>query len=223
VIVCCDWFVRVALRSRENCHSALYGNLSPIYGAESTNQRDTDTPSPVFHSNMDPVHIPVPNSCNCDVVPNEKANTASTLIASRYPIIINDIGLFARIFFYKTALVRISSHTHRQTRICAHYTLSNSQMCISVIETKRSPIHGLVPLCIVAMTKFRPDYPQIMSPQIPWAVVELGLRDIYARKRPRSWVIRKNLGYGWIGQQPGSGFINRPPATLGVFASLDRF
>jgi hypothetical protein len=48
---------------------------------------------------MDPVHIPVPNSCNCDVVPNEKANTASTLIASSYPIIINDIGLFERIFF----------------------------------------------------------------------------------------------------------------------------
>ena len=49
---------------------------------------------------MDPVHIPVPNSCNCDVVPNERANAASTLIASRYPIIINDIGLFERIFFY---------------------------------------------------------------------------------------------------------------------------
>jgi hypothetical protein len=87
---------------------------------------------------MDPVHIPVPNSCNCDVVPNERANTASTL---------NDIGLFERIFFLvATALVRISSHTHRQTRIYAHYTLSNSQMCISVIETKRPPVHGLVPL-----------------------------------------------------------------------------
>jgi hypothetical protein len=31
------------------------------------------------------------------------------------------------------------------------------------------------------------------------------------------------IKYGWIGQQSGSGFINRPPATLGVFASLDRF
>jgi hypothetical protein len=123
------------------------GKLSPIYGAESTNQRDADTPSPVCDSTMDPVHIPVPNSCNCDVVPNEKANTASTLIASRYPIIINDIGLFERIFFIATALVLISSHMHRQTRICAHYALSNnSQMCISVIETKRPPIHGLVPL-----------------------------------------------------------------------------
>jgi hypothetical protein len=29
--------------------------------------------------------------------------------------------------------------------------------------------------------------------------------------------------YGWIGQQPSSGFINLTPATLGVFASLDRF
>jgi hypothetical protein len=29
--------------------------------------------------------------------------------------------------------------------------------------------------------------------------------------------------YGWIGQQPSSGFCDRPPATLGVFASLDRF
>jgi hypothetical protein len=29
--------------------------------------------------------------------------------------------------------------------------------------------------------------------------------------------------YGWIGQQSGSGFCDRPPATLGVFASLDRF
>ena len=29
--------------------------------------------------------------------------------------------------------------------------------------------------------------------------------------------------YGWIGQQPGSGFINRPREPLGVFASLDRF
>ena len=122
------------------------GKLSPIYGAESTNQRDTDTPSHVYDSTMDPVHIPVPNSCNCDVVPNERANTASTLIASRYPIIINDMGLFERIFFIATALVRISSHTHRQICICAHYTHTNSQMCISVIETKRSPIHGLVPL-----------------------------------------------------------------------------
>jgi hypothetical protein len=87
--------------------------------------------------------------CNCDVVLNERANTASTLIASRYPIIINDIGLFEAYVFYSyraTALVRISSHTHRQTRIYAHYALSNSQMCISAIETKRSPIHGLVPL-----------------------------------------------------------------------------
>jgi hypothetical protein len=122
------------------------GKLPPIYGAESTNQRNTDTPSHVYDPTMDPLHIPVPHSCNCDVVPNERANAASTLIASRYPIIINDIGLFERIFFIATALVRISSHTHRQTRIYAHYTLSNSQMCISVIETKRSPIHGLVPL-----------------------------------------------------------------------------
>ena len=76
------------------------GKLSPSYGAESTNQRDTDTSSHVYDSTMDPVHIPVPNSCNCDVVPNERANAASTLIASRYPIIINDIGLFERIFFY---------------------------------------------------------------------------------------------------------------------------
>jgi hypothetical protein len=75
--------------------------LSPIYGAESTNKRDadTDTPSHICDSTMDLVHIPVPNSCNCDVVPNEKANTASTLIASRYPIIRNDIGLFERIYF----------------------------------------------------------------------------------------------------------------------------
>jgi hypothetical protein len=29
--------------------------------------------------------------------------------------------------------------------------------------------------------------------------------------------------YGWIGQQPGSGFSDQSPATLGVFASLDRF
>jgi hypothetical protein len=28
--------------------------------------------------------------------------------------------------------------------------------------------------------------------------------------------------YGWIGQQSGSGFCDRLPATLGVFASLDR-
>ena len=63
------------------------GKLSPIYGAESTNERDTDTSSHVYDSTMDPVHIPVPNSCNCDVVPNERANAASTLIASRYPII----------------------------------------------------------------------------------------------------------------------------------------
>jgi hypothetical protein len=122
------------------------GELPPIYGAESTNQRDADTPSPVCDSTMDRVHIPVPNSCNCDVVLNKKANTASTPIASRYPIIINDMGLFELIFFIATALVRISSHTHRQTRICAHYTHTNSQMCISVIETKRPPIHGLVPL-----------------------------------------------------------------------------
>jgi hypothetical protein len=44
------------------------------------------------------------------------------------------------------------------------------------------------------MTKFRPDCPQIISPQIPWTGVELGLHDIDARKRLRSWVIRKNLG-----------------------------
>jgi hypothetical protein len=28
--------------------------------------------------------------------------------------------------------------------------------------------------------------------------------------------------YGWIGQESGSGFSDRPPATMGVFASLDR-
>jgi hypothetical protein len=122
------------------------GKLSPIYGAESTNQRDTDTPSPVFDSTMDPVHIPVPSSCNCDVVPNEKANTTSTLFANRYPIIINDLGLFERIFFYSYSLgVYIKPYAPPNTHM-RHYTHTNSQMCISVIETKRSPIHGLVPL-----------------------------------------------------------------------------
>jgi hypothetical protein len=29
--------------------------------------------------------------------------------------------------------------------------------------------------------------------------------------------------YGWTGQQSSSGFFDRPPATPGVFASLDRF
>jgi hypothetical protein len=29
--------------------------------------------------------------------------------------------------------------------------------------------------------------------------------------------------YGWTGQESSSGFCDRPPATLGVFASLDRF
>jgi hypothetical protein len=29
--------------------------------------------------------------------------------------------------------------------------------------------------------------------------------------------------YGWIGQEPSSGFSDQTPATLGVFASLDRF
>jgi hypothetical protein len=28
--------------------------------------------------------------------------------------------------------------------------------------------------------------------------------------------------YGWIGQQSGSGFSDRPRGVLGVFASLDR-
>ena len=46
------------------------GKVSQIYGAESTKQRDTDTPCPVFDSNMDPVHIPVPNSCKCDGIPH---------------------------------------------------------------------------------------------------------------------------------------------------------
>jgi hypothetical protein len=32
-----------------------------------------------------------------------------------------------------------------------------------------------------------------------------------------------NPDYGWTGQQSSSGFFDRPPATLGVFASLDRF
>jgi hypothetical protein len=111
-------------------------------------------------------------------------------------------------FLIATALVLISSHTHRQTRICAHSALSNSQMCISVIETKRSPIHGLVPLhpCIVAMTKFRPDCLQIISPEIPWTGVDLGFRDIYARKRPRSWVIGVSLG--------GSGVVIRCQSSL---------
>jgi hypothetical protein len=39
------------------------------------------------------------------------------------------------------------------------------------------------------MTKFRPDCPRIILPQIPWAGVGLGLRGICARKRSRSWVI----------------------------------
>jgi hypothetical protein len=29
--------------------------------------------------------------------------------------------------------------------------------------------------------------------------------------------------YGWTGQRSSSGFFDLPPATLGVFASLDRF
>jgi hypothetical protein len=30
------------------------------------------------------------------------------------------------------------------------------------------------------------------------------------------------LGYGWIGQQPSSGLLDRPRGVLGVFASSDR-
>jgi hypothetical protein len=116
-----------------------------VLGAPTKEMRTRQVLYAVQRSAMDPVHIPVPNSCNCDVVPNERANTASTLIASTCPVVINDMGLFERIFFLATALVRISSHRHRQTRIYAHYTPSNSQMCISVIETRRSPVHGLVP------------------------------------------------------------------------------
>jgi hypothetical protein len=40
------------------------------------------------------------------------------------------------------------------------------------------------------------------------------------------WLCRCGLAiaqYGWTGQQSGSGFCDRHPATLGVFASLDRF
>jgi hypothetical protein len=36
-------------------------------------------------------------------------------------------------------------------------------------------------------------------------------------------LVRAKITYGWIGQQPGSGFINRPREPLGVFASLGRF
>jgi hypothetical protein len=41
----------------------------------------------------------------------------------------------------------------------------------------------------------------------------------FACARPRR---KKGGDYGWTGQQPSSGFFDRPPATLGVFASLDR-
>jgi hypothetical protein len=149
VNVCCDWFVRVALRPRGNYHAALYiwGNcLRSMVLRAPTKEIRTRQVMYTIQPWTQCTAIPVPNSCNCDVVPNERANTASTLIASRYPIIINDMGRFERICFIATALVLISSHTHRQTRICAQSALSNSQMCISVIETKRSPIHGSVPL-----------------------------------------------------------------------------
>jgi hypothetical protein len=36
-------------------------------------------------------------------------------------------------------------------------------------------------------------------------------------------VINTGIGCGWIGQGPSSGFCDLTPATLGVFASLDRF
>jgi hypothetical protein len=39
-------------------------------------------------------------------------------------------------------------------------------------------------------------------------------------KRANHWVLRV---YGWTGQQSSSGFCDLTPATLGVFASLDRF
>jgi hypothetical protein len=131
----------------------------------------------VCDSTMDPVHIPVPNSCNCDVVPNEKANTATTLIASRYPIIINDIGLFERIFFIALQpwCVYQAIHTAKHAYICAHYTLSNSQMCISVIEFKRPPIHSLVPLHS-GYDEIPPGFPaNHIAPNPLGGGVELGL------------------------------------------------
>jgi hypothetical protein len=94
--------------------------------------------------------------------------------------------------------VFISRHTHRQTRICAHSALSNSQMCmcISVIETKRSPIHGLVPL--------HSDYdkipPGLLENHIAPNPLDGGLNSVYTIRYLRqeallrSWVIRKNLG-----------------------------
>jgi hypothetical protein len=44
-----------------------------------------------------------------------------------------------------------------------------------------------------------------------------------ARAVLKGYAQREHIDYGWIGQQSGSGFCDRPPATLGVFASLDRF
>jgi hypothetical protein len=67
-------------------------------------------------------------------------------------------------------------------------------VCISVIETKRPPVHGLVPLHS-GYDEIPPGLPaNHILPQIPWTGVELGLRGIYARKRPRSWVIGVSSG-----------------------------
>jgi hypothetical protein len=35
--------------------------------------------------------------------------------------------------------------------------------------------------------------------------------------------LRPGASYGWIPHNASFGFLDRPPATLGVFASLDRF
>jgi hypothetical protein len=45
-----------------------------------------------------------------------------------------------------------------------------------------------------------------------------------AEQRRGQWVVSgQEFTYGWIGQQPGSGLSDRPPATLGQIHFLDRF
>jgi hypothetical protein len=51
---------------------------------------------------------------------------------------------------------------------------------------------------------------------------ELGLL-IFLLHQPGEHMCLRRIKYGWTGRQSSSGFFDRPPATLGVFASSDRF
>jgi len=95
---------------------------------------------------MDIALVSVPDFGNSELIPNEQKILPSTQIGLAFiQLKINPAIRNAKLLI-DLAFILIPSLTRCAVHIFFRYTHSNSQMCISVIETKRCPIHGLVSL-----------------------------------------------------------------------------